>query len=37
MQKNAAHIYCSEQQIKEEFLSVCKIYIKYFEIFGIEK
>jgi len=37
MQMNDAHIYCSEQQFKEEFLSVCKMYLKYFEIFGIEK
>jgi len=37
MQMNDAHIYCSEQQFKEEFLAVCKMYLKYFEIFGIEK
>ena len=37
MQMNDAHIYCSEKQFKEEFLSVCKMYLKYFEIFGIEK
>ena len=37
MQMNDAHIYCSEDQFKEEFLSVCKMYLKYFEIFGIEK
>ena len=37
MQMNDAHIYCSEAQFKEEFLSVCKMYLKYFEIFGIEK
>ena len=37
MQMNDAHIYCSEEQFKEEFLSVCKMYLKYFEIFGIEK
>jgi len=37
MQMNDAHIYCTEQQFKEEFLSVCKMYLKYFEIFGIEK
>ena len=37
MQMNDAHIYCSEEQFKEEFLSVCKMYLKYFEIFGIDK
>ena len=35
MQMNDAHIYCSEEQFKEEFLAVCKMYLKYFEIFGI--
>ena len=37
MQMNDAHIYCSEDQFKDEFLSVCNMYLKYFEIFGIEK
>ncbi len=37
MQMNDAHIYCSEEQFKEEFLSVCQMYLEYFEIFGIEK
>ena len=37
MQMNDAHIYCSEDQFKDEFLSVCKMYLKYFEIFGVEK
>ncbi len=37
MQMNDAHIYCTENQFKEEFLAVCKMYLKYFEIFGIEK
>ena len=37
MQMNDAHIYCTEDQFKEEFLEVCKMYLKYFEIFGIEK
>ena len=37
MQMNDAHIYCSEKQFKDEFLSVCNLYLKYFEIFGIEK
>ena len=37
MQMNDAHIYCSEEQFKEEFLEVCKMYLHYFDIFGIEK
>ncbi|RCL87572.1 threonine--tRNA ligase [bacterium] len=37
MQMNDAHIYCSEEQFKQEFLAVCQMYLKYFEIFGIEK
>ena len=37
MQMNDAHIYCTEEQFKQEFLEVCKMYLKYFEIFGIEK
>ena len=37
MQMNDAHIYCAESQFKEEFLSVCNMYLKYFEIFGIKK
>ena len=37
MQMNDAHIYCTNAQFKDEFLDVCKMYLKYFEIFGIEK
>jgi len=37
MQMNDAHIYCRPDQFKEEFLAVCDLYFKYFEIFGIEK
>jgi len=37
MQMNDAHIYCTEDQFKEEFLNVCKMYLYYFDIFGIEK
>ena len=37
MQMNDAHIYCREDQFKDEFLKVCKMYLKYFKIFGIEK
>jgi len=34
---NDAHIYCTATQFKEEFLAVCKMYLHYFDIFGIDK
>jgi len=34
---NDAHIYCSEDQVEEEFLAVTRMYLKYFKIFGIDK
>jgi len=37
MQMNDAHIYCTEQQFKDEFLAVCNMYLYYFKIFGIDK
>jgi threonyl-tRNA synthetase len=37
MQMNDAHIYCTEEQFKDEFLKVCNMYLYYFDIFGIEK
>jgi len=37
MQMNDAHIYCSEEQFEEEFMAVIDLYLKYFEIFGIDK
>ena len=37
LQMNDAHIYCTKEQFKDEFLAVCNMYLKYFEIFGIEK
>ena len=37
MQMNDAHIYCTEDQFQDEFLNVCKLYLEYFDIFGIEK
>ncbi|MFA5048200.1 MAG: threonine--tRNA ligase [Patescibacteria group bacterium] len=37
MQMNDAHIYCTPEQFEEEFIAVCKMYLKYFKIFGIEK
>ena len=35
MQMNDAHIYCTEDQFEEEFIAVIKMYLDYFEIFGI--
>ena len=37
LQMNDAHIYCTKEQFKDEFLAVCNMYLKYFEIFGIER
>ena len=37
MQMNDAHIYCTKESFKEEFLAVCNMYLYYFKIFGIEK
>jgi len=37
MQMNDAHIYCTEKQFEAEFVKVTELYLKYFEIFGIEK
>ncbi len=33
---NDAHIYCSREQFFEEFRAVNEMYLKYFQIFGIE-
>ena len=37
LQMNDAHIYCTDDQFKEEFLEVCRLYLDYFKIFGIKK
>jgi len=37
MQMNDAHIYVTEDQFEQEFLGVVDLYLKYFELFGIEK
>ncbi|MDP6569997.1 MAG: threonine--tRNA ligase [Candidatus Marinimicrobia bacterium] len=37
MQMNDAHIYCTEDQFKEEFLKVINMYLYYFDVFGVEK
>jgi threonyl-tRNA synthetase len=34
---NDAHIYCSKEQFFQEFKAVNEMYLKYFQIFGIEK
>ncbi len=37
MQMNDAHMYVTEDQFEQEFLGVIDLYLKYFELFGIEK
>jgi threonyl-tRNA synthetase len=37
MQMNDAHIYCTPERFEEEFNAVNQMYLKYFELFGIEK
>lgn len=37
LQMNDAHIYCTEDQFRAEFESVNNMYLKYFDIFGIDK
>jgi threonyl-tRNA synthetase len=37
MQMNDAHIYCTLEQFQDEFLAVCRMYLEYFRVFGIEK
>ncbi|HVZ58052.1 MAG TPA: threonine--tRNA ligase [Chitinophagaceae bacterium] len=34
---NDAHIYCTRDQFRDEFMAVNEMYLKYFRIFGIEK
>jgi threonyl-tRNA synthetase len=34
---NDGHIYCTEEQFEQEFNAVNEMYLKYFQIFGIEK
>lgn len=34
---NDAHIYCTREQFAKEFKSVNELYVKYFQIFGIDK
>lgn len=37
LQMNDAHIYVTEDQFEQEFLAVIDMYLKYFELFDIEK
>ncbi len=37
MQMNDAHIYCTEAQFEQEFMAVNAMYLKYFEIFGVDR
>jgi len=37
MQMNDAHIYCTPEQFEAEFNAVNQMYLKYFNLFGIEK
>lgn len=37
LQMNDAHLYCTEAQFEEEFIAVTQMYLKYFELFGIQK
>lgn len=34
---NDAHIYCTEEQFEQEFNAVIDLYLKYFELFDIQK
>jgi threonyl-tRNA synthetase len=34
---NDAHIYCSEEQFETEFLGVVQMYLRYFELFGLDR
>ena len=37
LQMNDAHIYCTPEQFEAEFNAVNEMYLKYFELFGIDK
>ncbi|MFA6260633.1 MAG: threonine--tRNA ligase [Bacteroidia bacterium] len=37
LQMNDAHIYCTEAQFEDEFKKVNALYLKYFQVFGIDK
>ena len=33
---NDAHIYCTAEQVKEEFIRVMQLHLRYYELFGLE-
>ena len=33
---NDAHIYCTAEQVKEEFINVIKLHLRYYELFGLD-
>jgi threonyl-tRNA synthetase len=37
MQMNDAHLYMTHEQFESEFMAVNEMYLKYFQLFGIEK
>lgn len=37
LQMNDAHIYCTEEQFEQEFRAVNDMYLRYFDVFGIDK
>ena len=37
LQMNDAHIYCTEEQFRDEFLAVIGMYLEYFRLFGVER
>lgn len=37
LQMNDAHIYCTEAQFEAEFVAVIRMYLRYFQLFGIER
>lgn len=37
MQMNDAHIYCAEEQFEQEFMAVIGLYMRYFDLFSVDK
>jgi threonyl-tRNA synthetase len=37
LNRNDAHIYCTEEQFAEDFRAVNEMYLQYFKVFGLEK
>ena len=33
---NDAHIYCTAEQVKEEFINVIQLHLRYYELFGLD-